>query len=135
MLAAPHAVDAGELHRATGGNPFFVTEALAAGEQRIPPTVRDAVLARAARLSPDARRLLEVVAITPRRVEPWLLEILAEGDVDSLEECLGSGMLTAEPRGVAFRHELARLAFEEGIAPSRRFALHRAALEALSDRA
>src|SRR4051794_14213685 len=133
VLAAPHAVDAGELHRTTGGNPFFVTEALAAGEQRIPPTVRDAVLARAARLSPDARSLLEVVAITPRRVEPWLLEILAEGDVDSLEECLGSGMLTAEPRGVAFRHELARLAFEEGIPPSRRFALHRAALEALSD--
>src|SRR4051794_14348807 len=132
VLAAPHAVDAGELHRTTGGNPFFVTEALAAGEQRIPPTVRDAVLARAARLSPDARSLLEVVAITPRRVEPWLLEILAEGDVDSLEECLGSGMLTAEPRGVAFRHELARLAFEERIPPSRRFALHRAALEALS---
>ena len=133
VLAAPHAVDAGELHRATGGNPFFVTEALAAGEQRIPPTVRDAVLARAARLSPDARGLLEVVAITPRRVEPWLLESLAEGDVGSLEECLGSGMLRAESRGVAFRHELARLAFEEGIAPSRRFALHRAALEALSD--
>src|SRR3954449_20741 len=132
VLAAPHAVDPGELHRTTGGNPFFVTEALAAGEQRIPSTVRDAVLARAARLSPDARSLLEVVAITPRRVEPWLLEILAEGDVDSLEECLGSGMLTAEPRGVAFRHELARLAFEEGIPPSRRFALHRAALEALS---
>jgi DNA-binding CsgD family transcriptional regulator/tetratricopeptide (TPR) repeat protein len=133
VLAAPHAVDAGELHRATGGNPFFVTEALAADEERIPPTVRDAVLARAARLSPDARRLLEVVAIMPGRVEPWLLEIVAEGDVDSLEECLGSGMLTAESRGVAFRHELARLAFEEGIPPSRRFALHRAALEALSD--
>src|SRR4051794_18855225 len=133
VLAAPHAVDAGELHSTTGGNPFFVTEALAAGEQRIPPTVRDAVLARAARLSPDARRLLEVVAITPRRVEPWLLENLAQGDVDSLEECLGSGMLTAEQRGVAFRHELARLAFEEGIAPSRGFGLHRAALEALSN--
>jgi DNA-binding CsgD family transcriptional regulator len=132
VLAAPHAVDAGELHRTTGGNPFFATEAIAAGERRIPPTVRDAVLARAARLSADARSLLEVVAIMPRRVEPWLLEILADGEVDSLEECLGSGMLTAQPQGVAFRHELARLAFEEGIPPSRRFALHRAALEALS---
>src|SRR4029078_12675198 len=49
------------------------------------------------------------------------------------EECLGSGMLRAESRGVAFRHELARLAFEEGIPPSRRFVLHRAALEALSN--
>src|SRR3954447_15554988 len=42
VLAAPHAVDAGELHRATGGNPFFVTEALAPGAQRIPPPARDA---------------------------------------------------------------------------------------------
>ena len=53
-LAEPHGVDAGELHRRTGGNPFFVTEVLAAGGGEIPATVRDAVLARAARLS--ARR-------------------------------------------------------------------------------
>jgi hypothetical protein len=29
-LATPHGVDAAELHRRTAGNPFFVTEALAA---------------------------------------------------------------------------------------------------------
>ena len=40
-----------ELHRVTGGNPFFVSEVVAAGGERIPPTVREAVLARAARLS------------------------------------------------------------------------------------
>jgi predicted ATPase len=41
-LAEPHGVDSAELYRATGGNPFFVTEALAAGDERVPPTVRDA---------------------------------------------------------------------------------------------
>src|SRR3954451_11465461 len=34
------------LHRVTGGNPFFLTEVLAAGDGRLPTTVRDAVLAR-----------------------------------------------------------------------------------------
>ena len=47
-------VDPAELHRRTGGNPFFVTEVLAAGGTGVPESVRDAVLSRAARL--DARR-------------------------------------------------------------------------------
>ena len=40
-------------------------------------------------------------------------------------------MLTSEPAGVAFRHELARLAVEESIALNRRVDLHRKALAAL----
>ena len=35
-LAGPGRVDAGELHRRTGGNPFYVTEVLAAGMKRSP---------------------------------------------------------------------------------------------------
>ena len=132
-LAEPHGVDADELYRKTEGNPFFVTEVLAAGEGEIPDTVRDAVLARAARLSPAARTLLEAAAVVPPPVELWLLETLAADVVDQLDECLTSGMLTAAPAGVAFRHELARLAVEESLAPNRRVALHQKALAALAD--
>ena len=53
-LAASHPVDPGELYRKTNGNPFFVNEVLAGGGQEIPNTVRDAILARAARLSTGA---------------------------------------------------------------------------------
>jgi hypothetical protein len=42
-------------------------------------------------------------------------------------------MLTASPAAVAFRHELARLAVEESLAPNRRVALHSKALAALAD--
>ena len=49
-LAAESGVDPDALYRQTNGNPFFVTEALAAGGEGVPETVRDAVLARAARL-------------------------------------------------------------------------------------
>jgi DNA-binding NarL/FixJ family response regulator len=131
-LAAPHGADAEELHRRTGGNPFFVVEALEAGGERIPDTVRDAVIGRAARLPEPARRLLDAVAVVPGPVELWLLEALASELADRVDET--SGMLVAGPAHVEFRHELARLAIDEAIAPHRRLALHRMALEALSTR-
>ena len=96
-LAEPHGVDADELYRKTEGNPFFVTEVLAASEGEIPDTVRDAVLARAARLSPAANTLLEAAAVVPPPVELWLLETLAADVFDRLDECLTSGMLTGAP--------------------------------------
>ena len=131
-IAEPYGVDAQELYRTTGGNPFFVTEALAAPGP-IPQTVRDAVLARAARLSPPARALLEAVAVVPRQVELWLLEAMASENIDQLDECLASGMLTLEPASAGFRHELARLAVEEAISPNRRIVLNRKALAALAE--
>jgi tetratricopeptide (TPR) repeat protein len=133
QLAEPYGVDAEELYRKTAGNPFFVIEALAAGAEGIPDTVRDAVLARAARLSAEGAALLEAVAVAPPQAEPWLLEALAGEAADRLDECLASGMLVAEPTGVAFRHELARLAIEESVPPDRRLGLHRRALAALAD--
>ena len=132
-LATAQDVDPGELHRLTGGNPFFVSEVLAGGQaELLPATVRDAVLARAAGLSDGARAVLEAVAVAPPDVELWLLEALVGDEVDHLEECLGTGMLTSEDRGVGFRHELARLAVENSLAPNRRAALHRRALAALA---
>ena len=133
-LAEPHGVDADELYRKTAGNPFFVTEVLASGDGEIPHTVRDAVLARVARLSGDARSLLEAVSIAPLQAELWLLESLAADSLDSLDECLASGMLTPDSGNVAFRHELARLTLEEALSPSRRVALHRKALATLESR-
>ena len=52
--------DAADLHRLTGGNPFFLTEVLAAEDETVPASVGDAVLARAARLSPEARAVLDI---------------------------------------------------------------------------
>lgn len=131
-LAEPYRVDAEELFAKTGGNPFFVTEALAAGnEEQIPSTVRDAVLARAARLGPSARAVLEAVAVTPPRTELPLLEKLIGPGLKGLDESVAAGMLVSDSRTVTFRHELARLAIEEAIAPDRRLELNRAALAAL----
>lgn len=135
-LAAGRGIDDARLHERTGGNAFFVTEVLAAeGVGDTPTTVRDAVLARAARLSTTARRLLEAVAVVPPRAELWLLERLARPELPELEACLASGMLRGEGNAIGFRHEIARVTIEEEIPPHRRVELHRAALAALVGRA
>ena len=66
-LAEPHGIDADELYRRTAGNPFFLSEVLASGDREIPPTVRDAVLARTARLSAEAAALLGAVSVSQPR--------------------------------------------------------------------
>ncbi len=131
-LAAPHGFDADDLYRTTGGNPFFVTEVLATGRGEIPATVRDAVLARVARLDPRARTVVEIVAVAPREMEAWLVDALAGDAADRLEECLASGILVARTGAVAFRHELARIAVQESLPPNLRVALHARALATLA---
>jgi predicted ATPase/DNA-binding CsgD family transcriptional regulator len=135
QLAAAHEMDPDALYRQTNGNPFFVTEALAAGTVAVPPTVRDAVLARMARVSEPARRLLEAIAVATPQAEVWLLEALAPAELDRLEECLASGMVLSGEHAVTFRHELARLAVANELPPNRRVSLNRRAGETLSARA
>jgi len=118
-----------ELYAATGGNPFFVTEAIAAGGELPPPSVRDAVLARAARLGVDARTTLELVAVVPGAAELWLVR--AGGAWDGLAGCEERGLLAVEGGVVRFRHELARRVVEESLAGGRRAELHERVLEAL----
>jgi DNA-binding CsgD family transcriptional regulator len=131
-LAEPYGADGDALHRLTDGNAFYVTEVLASGAGTLPDTVRDAVLARAASLGSEARRLLDVVSVVPGRAELWLLETVAPASVGSLDDCLAAGVLREDADGVAFRHELARLAVESAVPPARRRRVHSALLEALA---
>ncbi len=131
-MGADSVLDGDALYARTAGNPFFVTEALAADSDVVPATVRDAVLARVARLSSGARDLLDVVAVVPQRAEVWLLEAMTGGGLEGLDACLRSGVLRTEADGVVFRHELARLAVENALSPDRAVCLHRSAVAALS---
>ena len=124
---------ANELFDATGGNPFFVTEALASKGAGVPSTVRDAVLARAARLSPSARTVLEAAAVIGLRVEPWLLTKIVGAEFANVEECIAGGMLQFQGDDYAFRHELARQTILETISPEKKLALHRMILSVLKE--
>jgi DNA-binding CsgD family transcriptional regulator len=129
------AVDPERLHRVTGGNAFFVTEALSVDSAEVPATVRDAVLSRAARLSPAARHVLDVVALAGSRAELGVLEAVLGDDVGAMDEPLERGLLRVAGDEVAFRHELARLAVAEEVPAFRRISTHRQILAALRRRA
>jgi DNA-binding CsgD family transcriptional regulator/tetratricopeptide (TPR) repeat protein len=131
--AADQIERAHKLFDTTGGNPFFVTEALASKDAGIPSTVRDAVLARAARLSPSARTVLEAAAVIGLRAEPWLLANIVGAESANVEECIAGGMLQFQGDDYAFRHELARQTILETIPPERRLALHRMILSVLKE--
>lgn len=125
-----HAADG--IYATTGGNPFFVTEALRA--EGLPVSVRDAVLARAARQPPAVRALLDLAAIVPARIEVAVVEAVLAPAPEDVSAALASGLLTAAGHAYAFRHELARIAIEQALSAPMAAALHAKVLAHLEQR-
>jgi predicted ATPase/DNA-binding CsgD family transcriptional regulator len=133
QMASGSRRDAATLYRLTGGNPFFVTEALASEGDAVPATVGDAILARAARLSPEARAVLDVASVIGSTIDSDLLLSVAGPVLDEVDECIARGLLRGTRDGLAFCHELAREAILATIAPLRRRLLHVRVLAALRE--
>ena len=127
---ADRSADAAQVHARTQGNPFYVTELLAGGDESLPETVRDAVLARAATLSPAARRVLAAAAVLGQRSDASLIAAVADEELASVDECARAGMLVTAEDGLEFRHDLARVSIEQALLPGERSRLHRSALSA-----
>ena len=126
-MAAGTGLDAGQLYRLTGGNPFYVTEMLEAGTHGVPLSARDATLSRTGRLSDTARQVLETAALMGVRIDAGLL-----ADRQSeLDELSASGLLVDEGIGLRFRHEIARLAIAQEIPAHRQALIHARILNAL----
>jgi DNA-binding CsgD family transcriptional regulator/tetratricopeptide (TPR) repeat protein len=132
-LAGQRDVDAAELCRVTGGNPFLVCEAIEAGWPAMPPTVRDVVGARLARASAPVREAVQAAAVIGTSIDPEVIASVLGGSAAPLDDCLRTGLLTADAGGLRFRHELARMAVEEAIGPHRRGELHARVLAVLAD--
>ncbi|UPG92203.1 AAA family ATPase [Luteibacter aegosomaticola] len=133
-MARQLGADAHGIFATTRGNPFFLAEVLRT--DGVPATVRDAVLARAARQSPSVRALLDLVAIVPSRIDIATVDAVLAPSADDIAAALASGLLTFEDGWYAYRHELARIAMEEALATPRATSLHArvlARLEALAD--
>ena len=129
-LAAETGVDVDGVFTITRGNPFFVTEVLASPEARVPVTVVDAVMARVRQLPQPTRAALEQLAVVPSRVQPAMVRALV-GDVEVLEVAEQRRVLEVRADGVAFRHELARLALLRSIPRTRQAGLHQNVLDVL----
>lgn len=134
QLAATVGRDGARIYTITGGNAFFVRELLSAPPGSVPATVRDSMLARLARCSADARQVSEFVALAPGRMETELLIDLLGPSQEAVDECVERGILVHERGALSFRHELARRAIEDAVAPARSQQRHARILEALLDR-
>ena len=75
--------------------------------------------------------MLDAAAVAGPRAEAWLLRELTAAESGSIDECLATGVLRAEGAAFAFRHELARQAVLQAMAPTRAIGLHRLVLQAL----
>ncbi|AGS66906.1 ATP-binding protein [Streptomyces collinus] len=130
-LASGRAVDAEELYRVSAGNPFLVTEILAAPTEHIPATVREAVAGRLASLSEPARQVADMLAVLGHRASlPLLAGLLPDAD-GALEEATACGILRVGGQLIEFCHELARLAVLETVPVAYRLQIHRQVLAAL----
>ena len=114
-----------DLHRRTGGNALLATELLAAPSEAVPAGVRDAVLARLARLSPEARRAVEALSMSPRPVDLDLAAAVLGDDLEALSEAERSGLIHLLDGAVVFRHELVRAATHESVPLFSRLRIHR----------
>jgi DNA-binding NarL/FixJ family response regulator len=138
---SPHAVesmshgtnlDPGELFTLTDGNPLFVVELVTSESSGVPASIQDSVLARAAKISPEARGALDLISVIPGGVEREVIDELVGRSTKVLRECAGQGLLDLGDTVVAFRHELTRHAVESTLSPDRRRRLNHAVLKLLA---
>ena len=131
-LAEGSGLDAARIHDVTGGNAFFAAELVAAPGTGVPESVRDAIAARLAPLSPGARSAAETVAVMPGRASLDIVFAAASATSADLDEAERAGVLTSDGATVGFRHELAREAVEQALPGALTQSRHRAVLAALA---
>jgi DNA-binding CsgD family transcriptional regulator/tetratricopeptide (TPR) repeat protein len=131
-VASLAGADADAVFAATGGNPFYVIELLASRTAaEPPPSVANAVRGRAARLDEDARHLVELVSVVPRRVRTSVLDAVLPDWPAAAMEPERRQLLEVDAAYVRFRHELARNAIRSSIPIAARRGLHAEILHVL----
>jgi len=134
-LVGETGLDVGEIVELTAGNPLFVTEVLASGVGSTPLSVQDSVLARAAKLSAEARQLVDLVAVIPGEAARSLIDEIAHPKAEHVAEGSRQGLLRVEDDVLSFHHELARRSIESALSTQNRRRLNGQVLTELIGRA
>nr|WP_241519449.1 BTAD domain-containing putative transcriptional regulator [Mycobacterium paraense] len=118
----------------TGGNPFFLIEALRHVDESggrwdqstLPQGVREAVSRRLTRLLPETNKALAAAAVVGSRFDLELVERVVGDDlVDAFDEACKAGIVIEEPGGrYRFNHALVRQSLLAELPSVRRMRLH-----------
>lgn len=132
---------AGALASVTGGNPFFLIEALRHVDESggrwdpstLPQGVREAVTRRLSRLTAETNKALGAAAVVGSRFAVDLVERVLDQDlVDAFDEACKAGIVVEEPGGqYRFNHALVRQSLLAELASVRRMRLHQRIAAAL----
>ncbi|MEE8486357.1 MAG: AAA family ATPase [Acidimicrobiia bacterium] len=125
--------DLDEVLALTDGNPLFVAEVLASGVDAVPSSVQDSVLARAAKVSPEARRVLDLLSVIPGEAERSIVDEILDPTEEQLVECVRQGLLRIGSATVAFQHDLQRRAIQTSLTVFERHRLNERILVALGE--
>ncbi len=134
-LPAAGPVDAERLAARTGGNPLFVRELVALGDEgALPHAVRDVLVRNLRRLEPAAQETLTVLALAgpSASVEVCAAALGAEPVTvaEHLDRAAAAGIVRWSGDGTGFRHPLYGTAAAALAAPARRRELHAALADA-----
>ncbi|MEM9562800.1 MAG: AAA family ATPase [Actinomycetota bacterium] len=119
------------LHEVSGGNPYLVVQLLLADPGDAARSARETLVARAERLSPEGREVLQVLSVLPDGADPTVARLLFGDDPAALHEAEGSGLLTSTTDRIRFRHQLGRTAIIESMSFGERMASTNQVLDAL----
>jgi DNA-binding NarL/FixJ family response regulator len=123
---------------AAEGNPLYARELASVGPGRMPASITDAVLAKAAGVTPETRALIDQVSVADGGMSHELLATtvtLPEADVlAAVRQAVDAGLLVSDGDGYAFGHALIRQVVYAQILPGERRLLHRRLAGALADR-
>ena len=118
------------IHGLTNGNPFLVTEMLAASRSDdLPSSIIDSVMAQVARLSSRARGLVETLSLVPGRAEMSLVRDLVDEWSGAVDDLVRHALVEVAGPYLKFRHELARQVVAHALPPGRSSELNRKLLE------
>ena len=124
---------------AAEGNPLYARELADAGPHALPSSVSDAVLAKAAGLTAQARAVVDQVCVADGGMSHDLLAATVSLPerrlLASTRRAVDSGLLVTAGDGYAFGHALIRQVLYTHLLPGDRRQLHRRLAEALALRA
>ena len=132
-----------EVFRRTGGHPYYL-EVLAPGVagtgtvgDALPPVLADVLVGRLEAAPPDARVVVQCVAVGVPPVPDRLLRRvagLADDRADhALRAAVAEGLLRPEGEGYALTHDLLRAAVHDDLLPGERARLHAAYVGAMEE--
>ncbi len=131
---------ADEVMARTRGHPLSVVEflrVLATGAAGVPASLAEAVLARTARLEPQARELVEAASVLRGRLDPRLLaELLGSDEVATVRRCeevSRGGLLHRVGAHYELANDLLQECVYSSLGPALSAAYHRRAADLLSD--